>query len=33
LSTEGRKGLTHEFFICERAVRFGGIEERNAALD
>jgi hypothetical protein len=33
LPMDGRKGLAHEFFIRERAVRFGGIEEHDAALD
>jgi hypothetical protein len=33
LIAEGREGFAHQFFACERAVAFSGIEERNAALD
>jgi hypothetical protein len=33
LPTEGREGFAHEFFVCERAVNFSGIEEGDAAFD
>src|SRR5262249_45394473 len=33
LLAEGREGFAHEFFVCERAVNFSGIEERDAAFD
>src|ERR1022692_1498482 len=32
LSTERSEGFAHEFFVCERAVHFGGIEECDAAV-
>src|SRR5262245_14834630 len=31
--TEGSEGFAHEFFVCERAVNFSGIEECDAAFD
>jgi hypothetical protein len=33
LPTERRERFSHEFFVCERAVDFGGIKERHAAFD
>jgi hypothetical protein len=33
LFTEGSEGITHQFFVCERAVDFRGIEECDAAFD
>ena len=33
LSPEGREGFAHEFFVRERAVDLGGVEEGDAALD
>ena len=33
LSTKGSKRFAHEFFIGERAIRFCGIEKRDAAFD
>ena len=33
LPAEGSEGFAHEFFVCERAVGFSGIEECDAAFD
>ncbi len=33
MPTEGSEGFAHEFFVCERAVNFSGIEECYAAAD
>lgn len=33
LFTEGSEGITHQFFVCERAVDFRGIEECDAAFN
>ena len=33
LLAEGSEGLAHEFFVRERAVDLGGVEERDAAFD
>jgi hypothetical protein len=29
----GSEGFAHQLFVGERAVRFGGVEERDAAFD
>src|SRR6202035_5778565 len=33
LFTEGSEGFADEFFVCERSVDFGGVEEGDAAFD
>jgi hypothetical protein len=33
LATEGSEGFAHELLVRERAVRFSGVEERDAAID
>ena len=33
LLAEGSEGFAHEFFVRERAIDFGGVEERDAAFD
>ena len=33
LPTEGGEGFAHEFFVRERPVGFGGVEECDAAFD
>src|SRR6266516_4996955 len=33
LPTEGSKRFAHQFFVCERAVRFSGVEEGDAPFD